>query len=301
MNLYHLGYFLVLAQTEHYGKAAKVLEITQPSLSHAMAALEEEVGVPLFEKSGRNIVLTRYGRLFLNTVTQSLDTLDSGIQHLNDIRDGKGTLRVWYTGELGASLLPELMNRFLSTGEGSQVRFQLAAAAPSSVQEGVQNGSCDLAFGSVKKEEFSDSLSYTPVSQDHLVLLVPLCHPLAEYRSVTLRQTLKYPHIFFFADHPLRKEIENTFQREEEMPRIAYEADSELVIAGMVAQNMGIALLPHSLAFSSFPVRSIAITGDVWRRTNYMIVKKDGYQPPAVLNFYEYVCNQNLSGKDLRI
>ena len=63
MNLNQLQYFKILAQEEHYTRAAQMLSITQPSLSHAIAQLEEELGTRLFEKKGRNIVLTRYGKL----------------------------------------------------------------------------------------------------------------------------------------------------------------------------------------------------------------------------------------------
>ena len=65
MNLYHLRYFVTLAHLEHYTKAADVLAITQPSLSHAISSLEEELGVKLFEKNGRNVSLTKYGKSFL--------------------------------------------------------------------------------------------------------------------------------------------------------------------------------------------------------------------------------------------
>lgn len=64
MNLYHLRYFATLAHLEHYTKAAEILSITQPSLSHAIASLEKELGVKLFEKEGRNVVLTNAGRPF---------------------------------------------------------------------------------------------------------------------------------------------------------------------------------------------------------------------------------------------
>ena len=64
MNLNHLQYFRVLAQSEHYTHAANELNITQPSLSHAIASLEKELGIYLFEKQGRNIKLTKYGRIF---------------------------------------------------------------------------------------------------------------------------------------------------------------------------------------------------------------------------------------------
>ena len=64
MNLFHLRYFETLARTEHYSKAAEILSITQPSLSYAISTLESELGIQLFEKRGRNIVLTKYGKAF---------------------------------------------------------------------------------------------------------------------------------------------------------------------------------------------------------------------------------------------
>ena len=71
MNLYHLRYFSTLAHIEHYTKAADILAITQPSLSYAISTLEEELGVKLFEKNGRNVTLTKYGKVFPRHTSQN--------------------------------------------------------------------------------------------------------------------------------------------------------------------------------------------------------------------------------------
>ena len=65
MNLNQLTYFVTLAQIENYTRAAKRLDITQPSLSHAISNLEKELQVPLFERHGRNVTMTKYGEMFL--------------------------------------------------------------------------------------------------------------------------------------------------------------------------------------------------------------------------------------------
>ena len=65
MNLNHLQYFVKLAYLEHYTKAAKDLSITQPSLSHAISSLEEELGTKLFNRNNKQIELTEAGRFFL--------------------------------------------------------------------------------------------------------------------------------------------------------------------------------------------------------------------------------------------
>ena len=82
MNLFHLRYFVKLANTRHYTRAAEELCITQPSLSHAITQLENELGLPLFERKGRGITLTRFGEEFLATAERTLSTLDSGLDVL---------------------------------------------------------------------------------------------------------------------------------------------------------------------------------------------------------------------------
>lgn len=78
MNLNQLTYFVTLAQIENYTRAAKRLDITQPSLSHAISNLEKELKVPLFERHGRNVTMTKYGEMFLKYVQDSLHILNLG-------------------------------------------------------------------------------------------------------------------------------------------------------------------------------------------------------------------------------
>ena len=74
MTLNQLVYFRQLAHTQHYGYAAERLFVSQPSISRALAQLEDELDVELFAREGRNVVLTRAGHVFLEYVEQSLDT-----------------------------------------------------------------------------------------------------------------------------------------------------------------------------------------------------------------------------------
>ena len=104
MNLNQLQYFKVLAQEEHYTRAAQILSITQPSLSHAIAQLEEELGTRLFEKKGRNIVLTRYGKLFLPYVEESLKVLEEGVQRTRELNGSKeGIIHLAYIYTMGSN------------------------------------------------------------------------------------------------------------------------------------------------------------------------------------------------------
>lgn len=113
MNLYHLRYFVTLAHLEHYTKAADVLAITQPSLSHAISSLEEELGVKLFEKNGRNVSLTKYGKSFLEDVEQTLNRLDSSVNGLQLAGKGEGQIDVAFLRTLVLTLCRRSSAAFL--------------------------------------------------------------------------------------------------------------------------------------------------------------------------------------------
>ena len=125
MNLYHLRYFVTLAHLEHYTKAADVLAITQPSLSHAISSLEEELGVKLFEKNGRNVSLTKYGKTFLGDVEETLNRLDSSVNGLQLAGKGEGQIDVAFLRTLGVDFVPKIIRNFLTANEGKQINFNL--------------------------------------------------------------------------------------------------------------------------------------------------------------------------------
>ena len=114
MNLSHLRYFVELAHTRHYTRAAEHLFTTQPSLSPAIGQLESELGVPLFERSGRNTTLTRLGEEFLVCAERTLSTLDSGVESLRRSAQGEGLIRLGLVRPLGVDFIPDLAARFLA-------------------------------------------------------------------------------------------------------------------------------------------------------------------------------------------
>lgn len=136
MNLLHLRYFVELAGIQHYTRAAEKLCITQPSLSHAIGQLEAELGVPLFEKSGRGVVLTPYGRQFLSCVQQTLSTLDAGVEELRRVSRGEGLIRLGLLRPLGVEFVLQLAERFLKENPDKTSVFRSRPARPASCWRG---------------------------------------------------------------------------------------------------------------------------------------------------------------------
>ena len=124
MNLNQLTYFVTLAQIENYTRAAKRLDITQPSLSHAISNLEKELQVPLFERHGRNVTMTKYGEMFLKYVQDSLHILNLGVERIQEAaRIPGGSISIGYIHTQGRRFIPELVRGFLDEQEGKKIDF----------------------------------------------------------------------------------------------------------------------------------------------------------------------------------
>ena len=183
MNLYHLRYFVTLAHLEHYTKAADVLAITQPSLSHAISSLEEELGVKLFEKNGRNVSLTKYGKSFLEDVEQTLNRLDSSVNGLQLAGKGEGQIDVAFLRTLGVDFMPKIIRSFLNANKGKQIHFNLFCdkVLTGDILTGLKEKKYDIGFCS----KFDDEplIEFIPVAKQDLVVIVPPEHPRSIWRK----------------------------------------------------------------------------------------------------------------------
>ena len=113
MNWQHLIYFKKVAECEHLTRASEELFISPSALSKAIANLEEELGIVLFEKSGRNIQLNRYGKMFYNYVVKATDEIEEGIHFIQRAANVcTGDIRVSTIFSVGTNYLPELLSRF---------------------------------------------------------------------------------------------------------------------------------------------------------------------------------------------
>lgn len=290
MNLYHLRYFVTLAYLEHYTKAAEKLSITQPSLSHAIASLEAELGIRLFEKDGRNIALTKYGRAFLIDVENALSLLDSGVNTLKLTGRGEGTIDIAFVRTLGTSLIPKLIRGFSELYPSRNIHFSLSTdtGLSADILAGIRQKKYDVAFCSRMNDE--PLIEFTPVASQKLILAVPLEHPLAHKHSIRLEESLPYPHIMFCRKSGLRPIIDRLFQQIRAYPeQIPYEVEEDQVAAGLVEQGFGIAVLPDMDILKVMHVKLLQISSPVWERKFYMATLKNSYHAPAVIDFCEYV------------
>ena len=292
MNLDYLRYFVKLAQVGHYTRASEQLNISQPSLSHAVRQLEEELGVPLFERQGRNTQLTQFGEEFLDCAVRTLATLDEGVISLRRKAKGEGLIRLGFLRVLGTNYVPRLAARFLAARPDRQIQFTFHSGRTQELLEGLADRRYDLVFCSRPAPELG--LTAVPVRAQELVLIVPPGHPLAGRSGVSLAEAAPYPMVCFSRDSGLRAVVDELFDALGVCPQVAWETEEDQVVAGLVAQGFGIAVVPEMDVLHQLDLVALPITAPPYRRDFFLVHDDRLFLSPAAREFRKFV----LSGED---
>lgn len=286
VELTQLDYFLAVVRLQHVTKASELLAITQPALSHSISKLEEELGVPLFERRGRNIQVSRYGRMFAESVERALAELEKGKQALEDQANPEsGVIRVAYLNILGAELIPKLIRGFHQ--QHPKIRFELVQGNHTFISGNMESGECDLMISSAKLE--SDDYEWVPMVKAPLYVVVPHTHSLARREAVELKVLTGEPFIEVKHYCGLKTTLESCFSRVGFAPTVAYEAEDLMTVAGFVSAGLGLSILPKS--------SGIMLDGLVWLPIKDegsfceigLVKKRDKFLAPATQRFSEYV------------
>ena len=290
MNLLHLRYFAELAETLHYTRAAEALCITQPTLSHAINQLELELGLPLFEKKGRNVRLTYNGEQFLKYTKKALSSIDEGVDFLQSTVRGEGVIRLGLLRTLGVDFIPALAAEFLKQEAGKNIRFSFHTGVTGELLSGLSERKYDLVFASKPPDGLG--FSSVAVSKQDLVLIVPNGHPLSSRQTIDLADTVSYPQVSFSNGSGLRDVIMQLYSKIGAVPNIAYETEEDQVVAGLVAQGFGIAVVPYMEMLFRLNIKILPIVYPTWKRYFYMVSDDKSFQSQAVKKFIRFVAER---------
>ncbi len=148
MEFRHLRYFLAVADALHFTKAAQGLPVSQPALSAQIKQLEQEVGVPLFDRVGRSVQLTRAGAIFREHARRALREMELAQVAIAE-EEGlqRGTLTVGVVQTVNAYLIPEIVSRFSTLHPRVVLKFDELSGPE--IEAGVTNGLLELGIGFV--------------------------------------------------------------------------------------------------------------------------------------------------------
>lgn len=295
MNLNQLYYFKTVAKLQHFRNAADELNISQPSLSQAISNLENELGTYLFERQGRNVKLTKYGKLYLEYVEEALNTLEIGEKKLKQVTsETNGHIDIAYISPLASYFIPKKVRAFLELENNKDITFTFRQGITADLVAGLKNSKYDVVFCSYVENE--PDIVFDLLFRDEFLIIVPEDHPLSELESVDLKVIEKYPVVAYEKNTALGIETKNIFNREGISPKIICEAEDENGIYGLVSEGFGVAFVANIMNPENFKIKQLKINNLNCDRSIYLAYKKNSYLVPAVKKFIKYI---KTSSKDI--
>jgi len=241
---HQLAYFRAVARLEHVGRAALELDVSQSAVSRAVALLERELGMPLFDRRGRSVALNRFGRLFLTRVDRAFGEIDEGVREIADA-DGaaSGVIGLAFLHSFGVDLVPRLIRTF-RRGHPN-VSFELRQNSGEAVVAALEAGNVDLCI-SVPHLFDHGNVHWNTLLTENLLANVSADHRLAKRASVRLAELADEPFILMKHGYVLRSVVDTAMQDAGIVPKIAFEGEEIGTTRGLVAAGLGVALLPPS-------------------------------------------------------
>jgi DNA-binding transcriptional LysR family regulator len=247
MELRHLRYFLAVADTRHFGKAAEHLHMAQPPLSQAIRRLETELGVDLFSRTTRQVSLTGAGEVFRTDAERILTAVDDAVARVGRFASGvEGVLRLGLTGSASYRQLPALAR--LLKREMPHVMMEVHTEMLTPAQElGLIERRLDV--GVLRPPIRQEGIAHRSLADEQLVVAVPAEHWLAAADVVRIEQLRHEDFIMYGAtlgsvvnDAVVRSCLASDFY-----PHRAYEVTETSAALALVAAGLGIAVLPDSI------------------------------------------------------
>lgn len=282
MNYNYLRYFSVLAQLEHYTLAAARLEMSQPSLSSAIRALEDELGVKLFEKAGRNVRLTEEGRFFQEKVNAAMQELEGATEALKSSQaKAPVVIRLGFvSGSLHGTVAREIASLYRSN---DRFRFHITEGSAKDLMDLLRQEKLDMAIVDVTTRD--RTLHFRKLCQRDFFVAMPSDHVLARQQFIRLADLADYPQIGF--SHSMDKSFENWAKHPDIREHFICQVNTVESALELVSSGLGLAIVSDASLFpwSGVTYRPLANR----HQALYLCIVYDRWLYPPVWDFAERI------------
>jgi DNA-binding transcriptional LysR family regulator len=274
VDLRHLRYFLTVADTLHFGRAAARLGIAQPPLSQQIRRLEDALGLRLFERSNRRVELTDAGRVFRDEATRILADLEGAVEAARRAGRGEaGVLRIAFAASMMFFALPRMIREFRRRYPA--VRLELRELSTASQLLGLRTGELDIGF--LRQPDPDEDLHIETVMWEPLYVALPRAHRLAGRKRVGLGELAGDPFIMFPREVApgLHAQVLALCRRADFTPNVVQVSRELYTTVSLVDAGVGVTVVPGSVEKLGWKgVRYIPISGGqtqtrigmAWRR-----------------------------------
>ncbi len=278
MDIRHLEYFSEVAEHLSFTKASQTLHVTQPSISKAVKNLEDELGVPLFYRSSKQLELTDAGKAVLINARKVLEAFNSLTGELTDIMELKrGEVRIGIPPIIGAAFFSKLISHYKE--RFPLVKITLTEVGTKKIKQGVDEGSLDIGLICTFPTQNSN-FEIIKVLKDPLMLVLHKDHPLNAQKDVRFSDLINEPFVLYRKDFSLHDLILDACAKHDFQPNIVCESSQKDFLLGMVEGKLGVALLPSKICESinqneltvlpfSNPIVNLEL-GMIWKKNKYL-------------------------------
>ncbi|MBI3823456.1 MAG: LysR family transcriptional regulator [Planctomycetes bacterium] len=257
MEMHQLRYFVAVARTGSFSRAAEQCHISQPSLSQQIQKLERGLKQKLFDRLGRRVLLTAAGRMLLDRATVILSEVDDATRQLREGDDERGgRLSIGAIPTIAPYLLPAALEKLLAAKP--DVELSIHEGVTQQLLAATVGGDLDLAIVALPINE--DRLHVEELFSEPLYLAVPRRHHLARCKSITIEDLQAERFILLDEMHCLGDQVLSFCNANGCQPRIACRSAQIMTIQLLIAQGQGISLIPEMAR------RADAGGGKVYRR-----------------------------------
>jgi DNA-binding transcriptional LysR family regulator len=236
-----LRYFIAVANTGQFSRAARELNISQSALTTAVKQLEAVIGSTLFARTATGVALTQEGNIFLDHARRILTSIEEALRSPARRRDDvRGRIRLAMTYTVAGYYLPPFIEKFTRAFPG--VEMQLTEAPRSTIEDGLVSGAFDLAVMLTSNIVDQEGLAYETLMRSRRRLWLSDGHPLVDQANITLGDVSEHPYIMLTVD-----EASNTAQRywnkTAYRPNTIFRTSSVEAVRSMVSSGMGVTIL----------------------------------------------------------
>jgi DNA-binding transcriptional LysR family regulator len=236
-----LRYFIAVANTSQFSRAARELNVSQSALTTAVKQLEGVIGSPLFARTATGVTLTQEGNIFLDHAKRILASIEEALRSPARRRDDiRGRIRLAMTYTVAGYYLPPFIEKFTRAFPGVELR--LTEAPRNTIEDGLVSGAFDLAVMLTSNIVDQEGLAYETLLRSRRRLWLSDQHPLLNQANIALGDVAEYPYIMLTVD-----EASNTAQRywnkTAYRPNTIFRTSSVEAVRSMVSNGMGVTIL----------------------------------------------------------
>jgi DNA-binding transcriptional LysR family regulator len=244
LELRNLTYVLEVAKQRNFTKAAETLHMTQPTLSKLVKSLEDELGVTLFDRSGKYVKLTDAGKAAIGQIQVIIQAVKDLHITLDDVSNLKtGTIKLGLPPVIGSVFFPRVVAPFQKLYP--KIEFQMNEEGSKKVEQLVMDGSIDLGVVILPVEE--SCFGIMPFTRQKCSLVLHKSHPLSGQTSVSLRDLESEPFILFAKGFAVRQHVIDACRSVGFDPNITYESSQWDLLVEMVSAGLGVSFLPEAI------------------------------------------------------